>query len=114
MPGKFINDKICFWNLVVLFVFSRVRVRVRGELASNFQGRFRFCTIGRRLVIQANDSGMRKCRLQASAELASPQEPRGNIQKIAHWLKSKTFPSLLEIPLSFLPNSILQSTSQKL
>lgn len=28
----------------------------------------------------------RKCRLQASAELASPQEPRRNIQKTAHWL----------------------------
>jgi hypothetical protein len=38
MRGKFINDKIFFWNLVVFFVFSRVRVRVRGELASNFQG----------------------------------------------------------------------------
>jgi hypothetical protein len=63
MRGKFINDKIFFWNLVVFFVFSRVRVRVRRELASNFQGRFRFCTIGRRLVIQADDSGMEKMQV---------------------------------------------------
>ncbi len=56
----------------------------------------------------------RKYRLQASAELASPQN-QGEISRRLHigW-QSKTYPSLLEIPLSFLSNSILQLTSQKL
>jgi len=72
---------------------------------------FRLCTIGRRLVIQADDS----VQVASICRASFTSRTKGKYPRKLHigW-QSKTYPSLLEIPLSFLSNSILQSTSQRL